>query len=178
MAGLDCFVVRATGAVATSVGFTAPDLATPRTVSGRYRQLTRKRSSQQRGGEDRARGLRPLYLVQPTFTLSAATKSHDRIVPISVTSRPGAQWPQPLQTRLSPCVVLPSTDLLPFSLSSACASADWAAASSSPVSLGSLSYVLTGSRADKWTSLQHRLDRRSSSQAADQERVDPEGVGM
>lgn len=97
---------------------------------------------------------------------------------LSVSSAYASERRQALQTRLSPCVVLPSTDLLPFSLSSACASADWAAASSSPVSLGSLSYVLTGSRADKWTSLQHRLDRRSSSQAADQERVDPEGVGM
>ena len=63
---------------------------------GRYRQFERKRSSHRRGGEGSPHGLRPLYLVQPTFTPPAATKSYDRLVLVNVISRPGAQRRQPL----------------------------------------------------------------------------------
>ena len=88
----------AAGAELSHVRFKAPNLAGQTTVTGRYCQLTPTRSSQRRGGEGCARGLRPLYLVQPTFTLPAASRSYDRLVPVNVSSRPVAQRPQTLQT--------------------------------------------------------------------------------
>ena len=69
---------------------------------GRYRQLTPTKSSQRRGGEGCARGLCPLYLVQPTSTLPATSRSYDRLVPVSVSSRPVAQRPQPPRCCHSP----------------------------------------------------------------------------
>ena len=68
---------------------------------GRYRQLTLTRSSQRCGGEGSPRGLRPLYLAQPTFTLPAAFGSSDGLVPVSVSSRPVTEGPQPLLVRQS-----------------------------------------------------------------------------
>ena len=46
-----------------NVSFAATKFTTGMSQMGRYRQLTPTRSSQRRGGEGRARGLRPLYLV-------------------------------------------------------------------------------------------------------------------
>ena len=68
---------------------------------GRYRQLAPTRSSRLRGGEGAQRGLRPLYLVQLTITLTSATKPNGCLMSVSVSSPSEGQRPQPLRVRQS-----------------------------------------------------------------------------
>ena len=65
---------------------------------GRERKFKPKRSSQLRGAEGLARGLRPLCLVQLTFTPPAVAGPNDRLVALSVSSQSDRHRPQPLHS--------------------------------------------------------------------------------
>jgi hypothetical protein len=73
-------------------------------LMGRCCKFNPKRSSQRRGAYGLAQGLRPLYLVQLTFMPPVVATPIDRLLPVSVSSPPGGQRPQPaaLQTLTAP----------------------------------------------------------------------------